>query len=437
MTPRRLAWLVIVGCVVFTGVRWFGRPAPYARVWAELDAADPGWRFADIHAARLREQPPPDENVVLVAVAAGKLVPQEFRRWKVAGEPDGLPTPAPPPADPEGEAAWQAAAEAVAVARRCEHLTAGWSGTVVAADPSMTLLPHIQDATLAVELLQVAALHDPAAAAGPVTAVLNIARGVGREPFHICHRVAVAHRLRAADTLMRCLARAEVPADRLTALKPLLAEAADPAQLATMLRDWRAAEDLQFTALADGQADIGTALRSRSNAPARVVPGVPERFRYRIAVGVDHAASLHDFNQLLDIARRPPHEWQAAEAMPPPPDDPTHRLSHATGEQARKWTAGHVRHLARLRTAAVAVACERFRQRHGRWPATVADLPGVDAADPYTGLPLVLKRLPDGLAVYSLGPDRQDDGGTFGPAPADPPRQDIGYRLWDVPIRGH
>ena len=38
-------------------------------------------------------------------------------------------------------------------------------------------------------------------------------------------------------------------------------------------------------------------------------------------------------------------------------------------------------------------------------------LPEEETIDPFTGKPLVMKRLSDGWVIYSVGKDLQDDGG--------------------------
>jgi hypothetical protein len=69
---------------------------------------------------------------------------------------------------------------------------------------------------------------------------------------------------------------------------------------------------------------------------------------------------------------------------------------------------------ARLRTARVAIAAERFRLARGQLPRTLADLDpfGLRAmpTDPFNGRPLRYKRLPDGYTVYSVGEDGGGDG---------------------------
>jgi hypothetical protein len=58
-----------------------------------------------------------------------------------------------------------------------------------------------------------------------------------------------------------------------------------------------------------------------------------------------------------------------------------------------------------------------------------------DTTDPFTGHPLRLTRTADGLTVYSVGPDKADDGGAFARDRNVLPRPDSGWRLWDVAAR--
>lgn len=67
------------------------------------------------------------------------------------------------------------------------------------------------------------------------------------------------------------------------------------------------------------------------------------------------------------------------------------------------------------RGSLVAVAIERFRRDRGSVPPTLSDLVPeylVDVPeDPYSGRPLLFRASENGYTVYSVGPDRQDDGG--------------------------
>ena len=71
---------------------------------------------------------------------------------------------------------------------------------------------------------------------------------------------------------------------------------------------------------------------------------------------------------------------------------------------------------ARSRTAQTAVAIERYRLAHSNRPppslqALVPSLLEAVPADPYDGRPLHYKQLATGYSVYSIEPDRIDNGG--------------------------
>jgi hypothetical protein len=75
--------------------------------------------------------------------------------------------------------------------------------------------------------------------------------------------------------------------------------------------------------------------------------------------------------------------------------------------------AANLRHQATLRAVGVLNALTRFRDAQGRDPEKLDDL-GSRAAewlDPYTGKPLLLKKLDNGWVVYSVGPNGADDQG--------------------------
>ena len=66
-----------------------------------------------------------------------------------------------------------------------------------------------------------------------------------------------------------------------------------------------------------------------------------------------------------------------------------------------------------LQIGQVGLALERWRADHGRYPASLEELglPEADTKDPFSGQPLVYRVENDGVLLYSVGPDGQDDGG--------------------------
>ncbi len=113
-------------------------------------------------------------------------------------------------------------------------------------------------------------------------------------------------------------------------------------------------------------------------------------------------------------------------------------LARLTATPVAKLRKAFQRTQARLNAAITALAAERYRKKHGHWPEKLDELiPGELAkaeADPFTGESLRMRRLDDGLIIYSIGTNRVDDGGVITAKTGEPP--DIGVRLWNVGQRG-
>jgi hypothetical protein len=117
-------------------------------------------------------------------------------------------------------------------------------------------------------------------------------------------------------------------------------------------------------------------------------------------------------------------------------------------ELAQKATESYDRYIdaerrsrALLASAAVALAAEQFRRSNNRWPESLAELVAAKLLvaaplDPFDCQPLRMRRLPDGLVIYSVGQDLADDGGEVrvDPKVGGQPK-DVGLRLWDVSHR--
>ncbi len=73
-------------------------------------------------------------------------------------------------------------------------------------------------------------------------------------------------------------------------------------------------------------------------------------------------------------------------------------------------------HIARMRTAEVALAIERFRLANDALPpnlgALVPECLAEIPTDPFSEQPLSFRKTECGYVVYSVGPDQEDDGGT-------------------------
>ncbi len=86
------------------------------------------------------------------------------------------------------------------------------------------------------------------------------------------------------------------------------------------------------------------------------------------------------------------------------------------------------------RTAAVALAVERYSLANHSWPDALAALVPKYLAqipkDPFDGKPLRFVTFDQGVVVYSVGPDGVDNHGNITANPMTP-GTDIGFRLWN------
>jgi hypothetical protein len=114
---------------------------------------------------------------------------------------------------------------------------------------------------------------------------------------------------------------------------------------------------------------------------------------------------------------------------------------------ARMDLDAHLGHTASAHCALAGIACERYRLKHGRWPASLDDLcpeflPEVPV-DPLGAGPVRYAKQSDGVVVYSAAEQRDRSELTGGlPPPITqrrPPRLpegvEIGFRLWNPDAR--
>ena len=100
----------------------------------------------------------------------------------------------------------------------------------------------------------------------------------------------------------------------------------------------------------------------------------------------------------------------------------------------------HVCCLAEIRAARIAIAAERYHLANGELPATldqlvptyISELP----LDPFDQSPMKRMRRDNGLVIYSVGGDAEDDGGSVVPIEGEKQPRDRGFRLLDTSRRG-
>jgi hypothetical protein len=470
---RRLPWLglalllLFIACGGLYGLLLHISNRNVRAAEAEADRLDPdGWRLDDIEAHR--KVLPDEENAALVVGAIKAKLP---RRW-----PLPRPAPAAPVAEGDGAAAAPAAAPAgtpvfvdddlgnlpppvqldaallrdlradlkaaepaLPAAYQLAQLRDGRFPLTYSRDFVSTLIIS-QDARVAVSLLHREAVllaqegqADEALAATRGAVVSG--RSVGDEPLLISALIRLACDGVAVRTLERVLALGEPsPAELKKAQDLLEDEAAEPVFL-NAARGERAMYHEMMQALKSGDVKVSTLGGTGTPAIADVAgPTLARR---------SHAHLLRMMTQYVETAKLPPEEW----------DEPLQQLEREA-KQAKvdydvltallvpaviKVAEAYRREQANQRCAITALAAERYRRDHGRWPASLDQLaPGYVKAvptDPYDGKPLRYKRVADGVLVYSVGPDRQDDGGALNRTNHRAKGTDYGFRLWDADRR--
>jgi hypothetical protein len=343
--------------------------------------------------------------------------------------------PLPPSATDALGPVWGADRAAFDAARRLTQSRPNSPRSTAAADPTADCFPFwdaVNDTAdlLAVDAVAAVRAGDPDRAVDDVTAVLAIARYVGADELWAAHAGRLTARGLACRLAADALA-ADRPVSRLADLQTVLQAAAAEPVLPPALKAQRAAFDREFTAAANPVV-FNNLMRLHGMTPPN---GLADLARYRLMLADDHDAALRWHTDLVRVADRPPHEWPADK--PAPPDDWRHLLSRRAALEGNRTVQRTRMDQAVVRSVVLAVACERFRQGQGRWPADHSELkellPAVPA-DPYDSQPLRYRRLDDGVVVYAVGPDRQDDGGALSYGNPQP-GEDVGFRLWDVAAR--
>jgi ABC-type transport system involved in multi-copper enzyme maturation permease subunit len=438
--------LLVVGWGVFRGVM---ADRHLMAALDEVDRADPDWHFADIEAAR--KEIPDDQNSAPVVLAVRGAIPRTAT-WptrELVARLDDLPPEVRLSADQ-----WRGITddleeveEALLVVAPLADLSEGRYTVRWARNPMNTILPHV-DARYAAQqllwhnLMLRAEEGDPDGALTDCRRLLNLGRSLGDEPLVVSQRVRSDEARRAARGAQRVLAQGEPSEAALADLQRRLAEEETHPGFLIGARSERAQLDGLMALIQSGEVPwqeldwyVGRNQRTmRDDLDAllfSLTPGAEKESR---------ADLLRHQSAFIEAARLPVEEQGPAFARL----EAQHKELPLVARQLA-WNADRINEhyrmsRAELRCAVVALAAERFRRRHGRWPERlgelVPDFLEKVPADPFGGGPLRCRRLDDGLVIYSVGPDARDDGGDVRGVPdANQVGQDLGFRLWDVSRR--
>ncbi|WP_169976629.1 hypothetical protein [Tautonia rosea] len=437
---------------------------------AAADQNDPYWRIDDLLANRTPIDP--EENSALVVEDALDLLPDGWPDH----EPPEIPGWVNPPqsdlmialdrlSDLDSNVRlddWTEATlrvereeyeEALVLARRVADLDQGRHELRIGPAVIDTLLPETQASRTAARLLNVDVailaqdgLVDEAIDSS--RAILGVARSIGDEPFLISQLVRISIGSVAIQAAQRTLGQGEASDEALERLQAdSIAEFRRPLVLhgmkgerATMVEVIRrlANEEIPIRSLS------GTGFLDSEETVSPVSPWGKLTFENQMALALDF------MNEAVAIAALPAYErgprWSAWEVW----------IEEERAEWHAYWTktlpilmtpacqAGdlaHRRYEAVLGSMVVLLAAERYRLRHGDWPASIEAiddelLPGVPL-DPFSGEVFRLHRPEGRFVVASIGPNGQDDGGEYEPRawPQGGP-DDVGAVAWDAELRG-
>ncbi len=410
---------------------------------AEADRPDTGWRFEEMEAAR--PAVPDAENGAALVLAAHGLMPAN---WLAPPANGATPlyarladmTPAQRPIDEdlnELRAELAKVGAALDKARELADRPRGRYTVVWNEDLIGTLVPHLDSVRQVVSMLTLDALlrswdgdHDGAVRS--CQAALNAGRSVGDEPMGVSQLVRAAAAAAVVRALERVLATGTASPKSLEEMQRLLTQEAAAPSLLIAMRGARVCYHQPLDLMRTGRFNRDV----YKMMPSMLGSTGDELIDRRLAQACE-AAYVRYGPAMVEIAKLPTEVQEEHFAALVEPDQKLPRLLYGLtgGSQGAKLARSFQRTQAMLRSAAAALAAERYRLAEERWPdsldALVPRYLPVVPIDPYDGRPLRMRRLADGLAVYSVGPDRTDDGGKLDQDRPGNAGTDVGFQLWD------
>lgn len=461
---RRLLRLLAVSLL-----SWFSTAAraadELAEAIAEADRLDPGWRLDQIMERRTQQRPADENNSALQVHRVIELLTENWPANSVAeatnaGSPRGaalldaldqVPLSYVPPDALRTALSAELApvARALAEARKLATLSSGQTdfqpAMVFAATP-VTYVQRIREVARLLEFDTHASIArgDSSAALDSTLGLLNAARSIGDEPTSISQLVRLAIDRIAVRALQRLLAHRQIAEQSLARLQKAFLEEAEAPRFVYALRGERAGYFDFVEKLATGRITIED---MSAGDTAGIGNGLAKlNVRDKAFVRHNQALGLRMLTEAVELAKKPytqQHGWDDWE-KPLLNQNFLQRRANALVSlllpAVTEVGRADRRVQCLLRSAGTALACERFRQANGEWPSALNQLVPkyltVVPIDPYTGKPLTLHRLRDGLAVYGLGLGAADDHGNLHPKDQDSPGYDTGVRLFDIAERG-
>lgn len=417
------------------------------KIIAELDQKEPGWRIEELEAKR--KVLTPEENSALVISESYKLL-GNFEQRKPLWELGKLPDIAAIKSSPQQlltppsinliKTTLGAFQPSLDEAKKVAKLPQGRFEITYAPNIANTILSPL-DATGAItDLVTIDAFIQAQdgksqQAMESTQAIFNIARSVGEIPFPISYQVRGRICAQSIRMLELTIALGEPSKDSLSQFQSLLENEASFPMFLHIAKANRASNYAVLSSLKKDKDMIKNLkgifdLKDDEAIATKLVLEEPTILSWLLKYS----------NSLVAIANLPQQDQQKAVTELALKLNEKNMLfvKLFTSPPKKIWETSHS-NLAILNCAITSLAMERYRITNGKWPRKLDELVPEYLAklptDPFNGEPLLVGTIPGGLVIYSVGPDLQDNNGLIDDSKPTKEGTDIGFRLWEVPMR--
>lgn len=287
-----------------------------------------------------------------------------------------------------------------------------------------TLLPHLNSVRQAarqfeLESIQYTEEQQSQPAVESVVASLGFSRSLNQEPTLLSYLVHGACQGITLDNLERVLNRMPLTDEQLSKVVATIEESENQQLLTRTFAGERCCGVDAFQGLRTGKFSLEELSGSLGDEDALWPRFLVPVYRTMGLLDLDEREYLDIMERYVKATQLPPPENMAAtHAVNDKVQEvaPWHLLSRMLLPALDRAVSKGERSEAKTRDAQTALAIERYRLANGKLPSQLSDLvpaflPFVPG-DPFDGKPLRYKTLAKGYVVYSVGDDREDNGGT-------------------------
>jgi hypothetical protein len=407
---------------------------------AELNAKEPGWQLADIEA---RRAPGPDEeNSAKIVLAASKLLPEKWPPEEFADMKHR---------QSEGKDDWlqkediqillnelRQHDDALAEAMRLKAFSRGRFPFEVNEQGGREVPKHLDDVDRVTNLLTYSAIlqaytRDLNAAVPSSLALLNVSQSLADEPNLVSQTDRMRARLGAIDAIQQALSQGELDEPLLGQFQKKLEEQLDSPLARVGISGYRAAGHLYWTNFLETIAEI-----RKQPSPIEVAYIAQDPIRVKRC----HLYFLTQTSAFLDAAsfKEPDQAIRGAQL-----ENANVCQAMALDKDLRAgilWVAScsaffekTLKCRAITRCAIAAIAMERYRIKHLRWPesleALVPEFLKEVPVNPFLGEAISLKFSDDQVMIYAVEADRKFHDGKLRTSLSFTSGVNLGIRLWD------